>query len=283
MEGELTNFRKMLDGENQEIVTDRMIVQKNILKFSHTTVQLSSISQVYIGSIKMKVKIPYIAILVLLFSLYVFSQVFLLGLALFILSGGYIYFVFSNIPKDKTYLTLELNSGKNYSITFNEYDFANQVRTIIEEAFNNKTIFAKEINIKENKIKNIIGNNNIVDSNNDHSITDNSINNSGNHNSGNSSIGHQTNNDLNQTNNIDFPIDWESMQQDLVIFLKAIEFNTTSLKSVSEQALILAEKKDEQGFINLIKRNKNLFTSDIFKGVASGLLVEVTANILNLK
>ena len=48
----------------------------------------------------------------------------------------------------------------------------------------------------------------------------------------------------------------------------------------SKEALNSAMNKDERGLANIVKRNISSFTSDIFTGVASRMLVEFLMSLI---
>lgn len=280
MENKLDVLKNMMDQSTEnEVITDSMIVSNNILKFSHTTIQLSSISKISIGKIETKLKIPYIAIGIAFISLLLLTFSIIPGLIGLGLSSWYIYSVFKNVPADQIFLNLLLDSGTVYSIRFSEHAFAERVRSVIEEAFNGFIIKSQKIDMVENHIYDISGDNNSVGSNNTSVLNDHSINHSGNNNSGNSSIGHNYNSTADQT--FSNQLDWNMIQVELKKVVSAIQDSSSTVKIASEEALKLAEIKDNTTFITFIKQNKHEFTSSIFKAVASGVLVETFARLIS--
>lgn len=279
MEEKLKQLKDILDQSSEnEIRTESMIVSKNILKLSHTTIQLSSISKINVGKIETKVKIPFIAIGIALISLFIIKFNIAIGIITLGLSIWYIYTVFKNVPDDQIFLNLLLNSGTRYSIFFTDYNFAERVRCVIEEAFNGVINNPQKIDMIENNIYDVSGNNNNVNSNNLSILNDNSIKDSGNNNSGNSSIGHQYNSSITQIANNE--LDWNMIQAELQKVVLAIQNSSSSVKLVSEQALELAKHREATSFITFIKKNKNEFSSSLFKAVASGILVETFAKLI---
>lgn len=262
-----------------EIKTDSMIVSKNILKLPHTTIQLSSISKINVGKIETKVKFPFIAIGIAIISLFIIKFNIAIGIIALCLSSWYIYRVFKNVPDDQIFLNLLLNSGTRCSIFFTDYNFAERVRGVIEEAFNGVINNAQKIDMIENNIYDVSGDNNNFNSNNLSVSNDNSINNSGNNNSGNSSIGHQYNSSITQVSNNH--LDWNMIQSELKKVVSAIQDSSSSVKLASEKALELAEHREATSFITFIKKNKNEFSSSLFKAVASGMLIETFAKLIS--
>ncbi len=74
-------------------------------------------------------------------------------------------------------------------------------------------------------------------------------------------------------------IDWESLQDELIEVSARLVKNSKEYL-VSKEALNKAMIKDEEGLINIIKKNFSSFTSDIFKGVASRMLVEFIISLV---
>lgn len=280
MEEKLKQLKDILDQTSgNEVRTKSMIVSKNILKLPHTTIQLSSISKINVGKIETKIKIPFTAIGIAIISFLIIKFNIAIGITALSLSSIYIYTVLKNVPDDKIFLNLLLNSGTRYSIFFTDYNFAEKVRSVIEEAFNGVINTPQKIDMIENNIYDISGDNNNVNSNNLSILSDNSINNSGNNNSGNSSIGHQYNSSITQISNDE--LDWNMIQTELKKVVAAIQDSSSSVKLVSEKALKLAEHREATSFVTFIKQNKNEFSSSIFKTVASGILVETFAKLIN--
>lgn len=180
----------------------------------------------------------------------------------------HVYRWHGNRKKEALFLSLELNSGKTYNIHFWNFDFANQVRSAIERAFNNT--------LERSLTFNVNGNNNSINSNN--SSIDNSINHSGNNNSGNSSIGHQYNSSTLQSLNNQF--NWAMIQEELGKVIVAIQDPNSSVKKASEEALNLAKQKDASTFIDYIKSNRYEFASFVFSNVASSALLAVVEQII---
>lgn len=274
-------LKNMLGNEDNEIHTESMYLSKNILKFSHTTIQLSNISKVTVGTIETKIKFPFFAIFIALISLGLLSIQFLLGLIGLILSVGYIYYIYKNIPVNKIFLNLNLNSGGTYSIYFIDSSFAEKVRLSIESAFNGSMTHPLNIDMSTKEIYEISGDNNSVHSHNNSNNTDNSIHNSGNNNSGNSSIGHNATSTMSTVSFLDSTFDWENIITSLSEVVNALKDDTSSVKITSEEALKIAQTKDKSKFIEYINVHRMEFTSEIFKAVASGFIVELFSKIIN--
>ncbi len=74
-------------------------------------------------------------------------------------------------------------------------------------------------------------------------------------------------------------IDWESIQDELIEVSARLVKNSKEYLA-SKEALNRAINKDEQGLANIVKKNISSFTSDIFKGVASRMLVEFLMSLI---
>ncbi|MBP2097647.1 hypothetical protein [Enterococcus rivorum] len=146
-----------------------------------------------------------------------------------------------------------MNAGNTYSIYFTDYDFAERVRLIIEDAFDGMISATKNIDMSEYHIYDISGENHTINSQNISVVTDNSIKGSGNNNSGNSSIGHNSRNSFSQNNKKESDsnsLDWLLIQQELQKVVTSIQNNDSSVKTASENALNLVKNKDSKGFID---------------------------------
>lgn len=69
-------------------------------------------------------------------------------------------------------------------------------------------------------------------------------------------------------------IDWEKLQDEFIEVLGKLP-KTSKEYVASKNALNCAMKEDKFGFIDVLKKNSTSFLSDIFTGVASGVLVEI--------
>lgn len=101
--------------EDNKIKTETLIVEKNVLKFENTTIQLSSISKINVGNIKTKIETPFYAIggivgSLVLISLDINTMITVLCIAILGLSIFYIYRLFKNKEEDKIFLNLECHS-----------------------------------------------------------------------------------------------------------------------------------------------------------------------------
>jgi len=251
-----------------------MLLNKNILRFSHTTVQISNISKINVGKIESKVKTPLAAIIIALISIVVIFIKPLIGIIGLLLSGAYIYYVYQNKADNKIYLNLNLNSGNIYNIIFDDEEFAEEVRSSIENAFNGVLNTSLNIDMSSRDIYEVKGDNNSFHSGN----TDNSINHSGNNHSGNSSIGHNNQNSMLKN---EVSLNWELIQKDLSEVVHSLKNDNSEVKNISKKALELANEKNEIKFVEYVRKHKEEFTSQLFIAVSSGALVEILARIMS--
>ncbi len=83
-------------------------------------------------------------------------------------------------------------------------------------------------------------------------------------------IGNNNSVNMNSVNNID----WEMLQDEFIKVLGKLSKKSKEYDA-SKNALNCAMKEDKYGFIDVLKKNSKIFLSDIFKGVASGTLIEI--------
>lgn len=74
--------------------------------------------------------------------------------------------------------------------------------------------------------------------------------------------------------NIDAGINWEMIQDELIEISSKLP-KTSEEYVVCKNALSYAMSKDKNGLMDCIRKNLTSFTSDIFKDVAGGMLVEL--------
>lgn len=255
-----------------------MLLAKNVLKFSHTTVQLSNISQINVGRIETKIKFPLLAVIIAIISVFILAVNIIIGVLGIALSAGYIYYTYKNIPADKVYLNLNLNSGNVYNIYFADPEFAEEVRTSIENAFNGSIKAPLNIDMSSENIYEVSGDNNSFNSHNNSGNTDNSINNSGNNNSGISAIGYGATIETTKTAD---EFDWGIIDSNLTDVINCLKDKNSKVKIASKEALEISKTRNKSKFIEYVREHKTEFTNEVFKAVASGVLIEVFAKIIN--
>lgn len=277
------NLNDFLDIKKNEIETEEFSIKDNLLKFSDLTIQLSNIS--YLSAGKKKFKIPIMAIIILIISLFLLSILPIFGFLLLIASGGYIWYLYNDYQKEKQFLTFNLNSGQIYRISFEKKDFLNKVRETVEFSMNNKNKNF-EINIGKQEVfsgdyhsHNVRGSN-IKISSNSHQKNDSSVKIGDIKDSSMSGVAFGSNNIVrNKEQNISY--NWAELRTNLKSLLSNVS-EDSSLTEASIQALQAAEKEDKQQFEIVIQNNKSIFLSNLFQNTASQFLVQIINNILGI-
>ncbi|MBF2683973.1 hypothetical protein IBB75_09605 [Listeria welshimeri] len=277
------NLNDFLDIKKNEIETEEFSIKDNLLKFSDLTIQLSNIS--YLSAGKKKFKIPIMAIIILIISLFLLSILPIFGFLLLIASGGYIWYLYNDYQKEKQFLTFNLNSGQIYRISFEKKDFLNKVRETVEFSMNNKNKNF-EINIGKQEVfsgdyhsHNVRGSN-IKISSNSHQKTDSSVKIGDIKDSSMSGVAFGSNNIVrNKEQNISY--NWAELRTNLKSLLSNVS-EDSSLTEAIIQALQAAEKEDKQQFEIVIQNNKSIFLSNLFQNTASQFLVQIINNILGI-
>ncbi|MBC1321395.1 hypothetical protein HBP70_10205 [Listeria welshimeri] len=277
------NLNDFLDIKKNEIETEEFSIKDNLLKFSDLTIQLSNIS--YLSAGKKKFKMPIMAIIILIISLFLLSILPIIGFLLLIASGGYIWYLYNDYQKEKQFLTFNLNSGQIYRISFEKKDFLNKVRETVEFSMNNKNKNF-EINIGKQEVfsgdyhsHNVQGSN-IKISSNSHQKTDSSVKIGDIKDSSMSGVAFGSNNIVrNKEQNISY--NWAELRTNLKSLLSNVS-EDSSLTEASIQALQAAEKEDKQQFEIVIQNNKSIFLSNLFQNTASQFLVQIINNILGI-
>ncbi|EAD1188577.1 hypothetical protein BI336_09315 [Listeria monocytogenes] len=277
------SLNSMLETKNNEIETEGFSIKDNLLKFSDLTIQLSNIS--YLSAGKKKLKIPALAIITLIISLFLLVSIPLFGFFLLLLSGGYIGYLFNDYQKNKQFLTFNLNSGQTYRISFEKKDFLTKVRDTVEFSMNNKNKNF-EINIGKQEVfsgdyhsHNVRGKNVTITSN-SHQTTDSSINVGDIKDSSMSGVSFGNNNVL-RNNQQSTLYNWTELQSGLESLTSKIN-NDSPLMEASLKALAAAKKEDKQQFEIIIKEKKSVFLSDLFQNTASQFLVQIINTILGI-
>lgn len=264
--------------EEEEIKTDRLQINGNILRIDRTTLQLSNISSIKYGTIK--INPPYIFLILWGIVGIIFIKLYtLFGFVLLIGLGGYIYYLYQKSINTNSYLHLQLNSGTNYTILFEDKEFLKKATTVIEKSFNNKNQNIK-IDIKD---QTIIGNHNRID---ETSVGDNTSINS--HNNDNSvKVGDISNSSLNSVqmgneNHInEQSFDWEELKKDLANLIQSIKIDS-EVKQASILALDAAKKEDVNLFTEVVTSHRREFASELFVNLSGAVLGQVINKVLGI-
>ncbi len=264
--------------EEEEIKTDRLQINGNILRIDQTTLQLSNLSSISHGLIK--VKIPYAFLIIWGVVGLIFIKLYaLIGFILLIGLGIYIYYLYQKTINTNSYLYLQLNSGINYTILFEDKEFLEKAKTVIEMSFNKKNQNIK-INIKD---QTIIGDNNRID---ESSVGDNTSINSHNNDSS-VKVGNINNSSLNSVqmgnaNHInEQSLNWVELKNDLESVIKSIKTDS-EVKQASILALDAVKNEDENLFTEVVTNHRQEFVSELFVNLSGAVLGQVINKILGI-
>ena len=264
--------------EEEEIKTDRLQINGNILRIDQTTLQLSNLSSVSHGLIK--VKIPYAFLIIWGVVGLIFIKLYaLIGFILLIGLGIYIYYLYQKTINTNSYLYLQLNSGINYTILFEDKEFLEKAKTVIEMSFNKKNQNIK-INIKD---QTIIGDNNRID---ESSVGDNTNINSHNNDSS-VKVGNINNSSLNSVqmgnaNHInEQSLNWGELKNDLESVIKSIKTDS-EVKQASILALDAVKNEDENLFTEVVTNHRQEFVSELFVNLSGAVLGQVINKVLGI-
>lgn len=267
-----------------EIKTESLQINGNILITDKTTLQLSNISSLTYG--QLGVTIPYLLIVIWgIISFILIIAFAVLGIISLLILGIYIYYLYQKKINSDLYLYIKLNSGTNYTIFFANEEFLLRVKAVIETAFN-KNDERIQINIKD---QTIIGDNNTVDSTNeDHSVKvgDNNMINSTNRDES-INVGEIKGNSLNkiQIGRENFmgneALNWTQLAQDLKSVIDSLT-KDSELKKASIAALKAVNEQDEATLKNVVTTHKSEFISELFINISGSVLGQVVNSILGI-
>ncbi|MGK0552763.1 hypothetical protein ACSFB8_11880 [Enterococcus faecalis] len=288
---ELLKFLRLKDNE---ITTERIQIEENLLRFDNFTLQLSNISQIYAG--EKKFQLPRWVIILFIISIMILANFPYWGLLGLLVSGGYSFLIYQDFMNERLFLSFSLNSGKMYELRFREHQFLAAVRKEVEQAFHSQKVHAV-INIAEQKIVNgdhheVYGDyanvnsgiqtDNILHSHNEDSFnqTDASF-----------TMGDIQNSSLHSTafgrenfvKGQPTPVfyDWTKIQQGLQQ-VKAMVTDESTLEAAVTKALSAAKHQDQLAFEQTVREHRSDFMSGFFKDTASGLLVQIVARVLGI-
>lgn len=290
---------KIFGTSDKEIITEQLTIKDNLLKFKDMTMQLSNISQIYDGKLKFKIS-KWIIILLLISFVGLFSENFkTIGIVGLLISGGYIFFVYQKYMENRIYLFFILNSGQTYRLMFKDKTFLDQVKSLIEAAFNSKH-GDYTINIAEQKILN--GDQQVFNGSHsnvnfgvqqDHSQTNHiteSFNQTDDHSfkvgrdMTNSSIQSATSKskmDTSVQNETMETYDWPVIEDSLEKIIATIKIDSP-VKQASQEALLAAKEENTSKFEAVIRAHKTEFLSDLFQNTVSGVLAQVITKLCGL-
>lgn len=241
--------------EAKKIDTHNLRIEKNIISFNDIMLQISNISQISIEPIPQKNLNPF-SVVVLLLGIWGLIQsnknIKIFGIVAFLAATGYFVWLYRKNSAEGKYLYLYMNSGCYYYIFCEDENFLAKAMDVIESCINNN--YAEEINIdlagcKFHNSPLVMGNTNsavVVGDNNSVTIND---------------------------------ADWKVLQEELIKVYQKLPPSSKEY-AASRKAFNCAWDKNEQGLKAVLKEYAKAFTSDLFSGVASGVLVELIAKLM---
>lgn len=239
----------------KKIETKNLRIEKNIISFNDLILQISNISQVSIEPLPKK-NFNIISIVTLFLGIFGLIQrdekIQIYGILFILITIGYFIWLYVvNSAKGK-YLYLYMNSGSYYYIFCRNELFLDSVMDVIESCINNH--YTKEINID------------LVDCKlyNSPFVVENT----------NSAVVMGDNNSV-----IINDADWKVLQDELIKVYQKLPQSSEEY-TASKKAFNYALNKDEKGLKAVLKEYAKSFTSDLFSGVASGVLVELISRLI---
>lgn len=243
--------------DKKRISTNDFTIENNIISFNDVLLQISNISCVNVESAPKK-KFNFRSLGIFALGLFGATQfegnIQGFGIILIIAAVAYVcWLLIENYGDDTKYLYLSLNSGYSYYIMCEDENFLQSVMEVIKYCINHHYVKNIQIDFNKCRLKNspiTIGDakdviNTIITGDN------NSV----------------------KINN------WEQLQDELIKAYERLP-KTSEEYIASGEALQYALKKDEEGLRNVFNKYSKSFLSDVFKGVASGVLVEVIKAIM---
>lgn len=153
---------------DKKIVTNNFKIEKNIINFSESLIQISNISYVSIEPVpKKKFHLESIILFIVGLIIYLSSEfTSFIGLIIIVMSTIYIsWYLIFNMDSDKKYLCIYLNSGHTYYFFCNDVVFLKDVVKVIKYCVNNHSVNKIKIDFEDCKIYNspiTVGNRNEV-------------------------------------------------------------------------------------------------------------------------
>lgn len=267
--------------DNKKVIsTNDFKIENNIISFNNSLVQISNISHINVEPVP-KPKFPHWPIIVGIIGVVgiieASGEIQLLGFLLVGFVAMYIlYYVMNYNDKEDKYLCIYLNSGHTYFIYCENEKFLKKVMGVMEYCinkngkqkikvdFNQCTLEGVPINIgNEKKVVNTVttGNNSKASTNINKKKKINST---------------VTMNDPEVSFFIE---DWSLVQNELRKACKNLPKSSKEY-AASKEALKFAINEDEPGLFEVFNKYSESFLSSLFKGVVSGVLVEIIKSML---
>lgn len=303
---DLNQILKIGDKEN-EIKGNSFQIVNNTLQFENRTLQLSNVSM--IEKRQQVFQVPWRSIIVFVVSLFVISMSFgktLLFLILLVTMSFSVYYIWSSFKQRESVrnlLVFSLNSGDNYLLYFKDPQFLDEVKKVVEESFNNKTMNVM-YDLKNTRIihtKNIVSATGQISVNIDtqddvmmkQADTSTCLNDT-NHfvNSYNTIIGdfHAEGMSVTQEVVTHFLIDqkttWEDVSNELRLITQHLPKNSRE-KVLSDKLLQAIQEKNERIVCTLVENNAATFLTDVFKNatgtIKGSLVIQLITHIISMK
>lgn len=239
----------------KEIQTRNLKIKKNVIKINDMLLQISNVSHVNIEQ-EPKRELNLISIIVLLLGIGgLICQIDVMQIiGKFFILMSIVYFIWLDVANldRKIYLYIYMNSGDSYFIYCEDEMFLNNVMDAIEYCINNHN--SKEINIDLANCK--LYNSPLVMENTNSAVV----------------VGDNNSVTINDA-------DWKMLQEELIKIYQKLPQSSEEYIA-SQKAYNCALNKDEQGLKAVLKEYAKSFASDLFSGVASGVLVNLLSRLM---
>lgn len=289
--------------KTKEIITDSLMIKDNILKFDKLTLQLSNVSMLDIG--EREFQIPWrafgIGFISFLLSLFMLannnSLLFLICIGIAALAGYYIWKMHDKYLQAKYYLKFFLNSGNHYSLFKKEIPALEQIKDVIEAAFNNQSmnvsyyIQDSQIIHTENTVSdkgqvsvNVGTQGNVVMNQTSTTAYSNDTNHFVNSHNTVSGDFHAEGMVVNQGIVTKFLADQKATWEDVANELKFITHHlpeNSEEKLLSEKVLHAAQEKDDKTVCTLVENNAATFFTGIFKNATETIVGSLVVQMIN--
>lgn len=247
--------------EENAIITSNFKIEKNTISFNDSLLQISNISHITVEPIP-KPSFQLWSILVCIVGLFVMfgfeEEIKILGFLIFVAPMIYIVWYCVNYrDSEERYLCIYLNSGHVYYIYCESKKFLRRVMRVIKRSINDHTTQKITIDFNQCTLENLpinVGNEKEVI------------------------------NTITVGNNSDVQVnaiirDWTLVQDELKKACANLP-KTSKEYMASEEALACALDEDEERLFKVFNKYSDSFLSSVFKGVVSGVLVEIIKFVL---
>lgn len=154
--------------DTKKISTNNFRIEKNVISFNDSLLQISNISQVDVAPVPKK-KFNFLSIVALVIGFFLLTfingETKTLGVIFIVGAIAYMIWFYSVNSNEDRYLNISLNSGNIYCIICRDKKFLEEVMKVIEYCINNHSSQKIQIDFNKCKMYNspvIIGNRNEV-------------------------------------------------------------------------------------------------------------------------